>query len=47
MPFVSRLDNRRTVGEAVDAMRRAARRISDALAAATGRKALPKALKPR
>jgi DNA-binding IclR family transcriptional regulator len=39
MPFVSRLDNRRTVGEAVEAMRKAARRISDVLAAGAGRPA--------
>ena len=38
MPFVSRLDHRRTIGEAVAAMRDAARRVSATLAAATGRR---------
>ncbi|MBL8837020.1 MAG: helix-turn-helix domain-containing protein [Alphaproteobacteria bacterium] len=38
MPFVSRLDHRRTIGEAIEAMRVAARRVTAALAAATGRR---------
>lgn len=37
MPFVSRLDHRRTVAEAVEAMRSAARRITATLTAAAGR----------
>jgi DNA-binding IclR family transcriptional regulator len=37
MPFVSRLDHRRTVAEAVEAMRRAAERITATLVAAAGR----------
>ncbi len=38
MPFVSRLDHRRTIGEAIEAMRQAAQRITASLAAATGRR---------
>ncbi len=38
MPFVSRLDHRRTIGEAIEAMRVASRRVTAALAAATGRR---------